>query len=256
MEKELMHHIKCGKGDVGRYVILPGDPGRVEKIAAYLDNAKHVTSYREYNTWTGTLEGVPVSVCSTGIGGPSASIAMEELIKCGADTFIRVGTCGGVDASLVPGDLIIPTGAIRKEGTGREYVPVEYPAVANYETMCALDAAATTLNYTHHMGVVECKDSFYGQHDPDSMPNGDELKTKWKAWKMAGALGSEMESATLFIVAATRRVRMGSVLLLCRNREREDATGITDTIWDTSQAIKTAVEALRILIKKDNSAAK
>ena len=253
MEKELMHHIKCGKGDVGRYVILPGDPGRVEKIAAYLQDAKHITTYREYNTWTGTLEGVPVSVCSTGIGGPSASIAMEELIKCGADTFIRVGTCGGVDPSLTPGDLIIPTGAIRKEGTGREYVPIEYPAVPHYQVLTALDAAASDLGYAHHMGVVECKDSYYGQHDPDSMPAGDELRAKWKAWQKAGALGSEMESATLFVVAGVRRVRMGTVLLLCRNREREALTGETDTAWDTAQAIETAVEALRRVIRQDKA---
>ena len=256
MEKELMHHIKCGRGDVGRYVILPGDPGRVEKIAAFLDDAKHVITYREYNTWTGTLEGVPVSVCSTGIGGPSASIAMEELVKCGADTFIRVGTCGGIDASLIPGDLLIPTGAIRKEGTGLEYVPVQYPAVPNYEVLTALDGAAAKLGYRHHMGVVECKDSYYGQHDPDSMPVGDELKSKWKAWKMAGALGSEMESATLFLVAGVRRVRMGTVLLLCRNREREAAAGLTETVWDTTQAIETAVEALRTLIRKDKEIGK
>ncbi|WP_312641477.1 uridine phosphorylase [Hydrogenoanaerobacterium sp.] len=251
MEKELMHHIKCGVGDVGRYVILPGDPGRVEKIAAYLDNAEHVTTYREYNTWTGYLEGVKVSVCSTGIGGPSASIAVEELIKCGADTFIRVGTCGGMDPTLIPGDLIVATGAIRKEGTGREYVPIEYPAVANYELLTALDQAATNLGKTHHMGVVECKDSYYGQHDPDSMPTGDELKGKWKAWKMAGALGSEMESATLFIVAAARRVRAATVLLLCRNREREALYNKTETSWDTAPAIETAIEALRITIRKD-----
>lgn len=251
MEKELMHHIKCGKGDVGRYVILPGDPGRVEKIAAYLDDAHHVTTYREYNTYTGTLCGEKVSVCSTGIGGPSAAIAMEELIKCGADTFIRVGTCGGIDPTLVPGDLIIPTGAIRKEGTGREYVPIEFPAVANYEMVCALDKAAEKLGLNHHMGVVECKDSYYGQHDPQSMPAGYELLQKWKAWQMAGALGSEMESATLFVVASVRRARMGTVLLLCRNREREAVTGLTDAVWDTAPAIETAVEALKLMIAQD-----
>lgn len=253
MEKELMHHIKCGVGDVGRYVILPGDPGRVEKIAERLDNARHVTTYREYNTWTGTLDGVPVSVCSTGIGGPSASIAMEELIKCGADTFVRVGTCGGIDPELLPGDLILPTGAIRKEGTGREYSPIEFPAVPNHELLCALDEAAEALGHRHHLGVVECKDSFYGQHDPDSMPCGSELREKWNAWKMSGALGSEMESATLFIVASVRRVRMATVLLLCRNREREDLTGKTDTCWDTSGAIDTAIEALRAMIRRDKA---
>lgn len=253
MEKELMHHIKCGKGDIGRYVILPGDPGRVEKIAAYLDDAVHVVTNREFNTWTGSIDGVRVSVCSTGIGGPSASIAMEELIKCGADTFIRVGTCGGIDPALLPGDLIIPTGAIRKEGTTCEYVPVEFPAVPNYDLVSALAAAAETSGRRHHLGVVESKDSYYGQHDPENMPNGDLLKQKWKAWQMAGALGSEMESAAVFIVASVRRARCATVLLLCRNREREALIKQTvpETTFDTTPAIETAIKALRIVIKKD-----
>ena len=257
MEKELMHHIMCGAGDVGRYVILPGDPGRVEKIAAYLDGASHVVTYREFNTWTGRLGGVEVSVCSTGIGGPSASIAMEELVRCGADTFIRVGTCGGIDPSLLPGDLIIPTGAIRKEGTTCEYVPIEYPAVPDYGLVNALASAAKKLGKRCHLGVVECKDSYYGQHSPESMPNGDELMRKWKAWKMAGALGSEMESAALFIVAGIRRVRCASVLLLCRNREREALLGQTvpETTFETAPAIETTIEALRAVIEADSAKA-
>src|SRR5690554_1670564 len=132
-ENELMHHIKCKVGDIGKYVFLPGDPGRVSKIAAYLDDAKHVQTFREYETWTGYLDGEKVSVISTGIGGPSASIAVEEAKMIGADTFMRIGTCGGIDPSLEPGTLIIPTGAIRKDGTGKEYVPIEFPAVPNFE---------------------------------------------------------------------------------------------------------------------------
>ncbi|HHT96750.1 MAG TPA: uridine phosphorylase [Clostridiales bacterium] len=251
-KNDVMHHINCKKGDVGKYVILPGDPGRVEKIAAYLDNAKLVTSYREYLTYTGYLDGTKVSVTSTGIGGPSASIAMEELTKIGADTFIRIGTCGGIDDSLIPGDLIIPTGAIRKDGTGREYVPIEYPSVANFELVNALKDAAQKLGNNHHLGVVECKDSYYGQHEPDRMPTSYELKQKWNAWKVAGALGSEMESATLFIVASVLRVRCATVLLLCRNREREALLGSESVaVWDTAPAIETAIEALRMIIKKD-----
>ncbi|MCE5256197.1 MAG: nucleoside phosphorylase [Spirochaetaceae bacterium] len=253
MEKELMHHIKCGVGDVGRYVLLPGDPGRVEKIAAYLDNASHVVTYREFNTWTGYLDGEKVSVCSTGIGGPSASIAMEELVRCGADSFIRVGTCGGIDPEILPGDLIIPTGAIRKEGTTLEYVPIEYPAVPDYELVNALASAAQKLGKKYHLGVVESKDSYYGQHDPDSMPNAAVLKQKWQAWKAAGAIGSEMESAAAFIVASVRRVRCATVLLLCRNIEREMLLGpsAAASTFDTTPAIETAIEALRAIIRKD-----
>jgi uridine phosphorylase len=254
MAEQLTHHLKCAMGDVGKYVILPGDPGRVPKIAAYLNNAVHINTYREYVTYTGTLEGVKVSVTSTGIGGPSASIAMEELVQLGADTFIRVGTCGGIDSSLLPGDLIIPTGAIRKDGTGREYIPIEFPAVADHGLVCELDEAATRLRNCHHLGVVECKDSYYSQHDPDRMPVSYELHQKWEAWKKAGALGSEMESATLYIVASTLRVRCATVLLLCRNLEREAFLKAGEvSVWDTTPAIETAIEAMRSLIKKDKS---
>ena len=250
-EKELMHHIKCGVGDIGRYVILPGDPGRVEKIARHLDDAHHVNTYREYTTWTGYLDGEMVTVMSTGMGGPSTAIGIEELKKCGADTLIRVGTCGGIDPTVVPGTLIIPNGAIRKEGTTREYVPIEYPAVPNFDVMLALRQAAISLGLPSVIGVSESKDSYYGQHSPESMPVGDELLSKWKAWQMAGAVASEMECAALFVVAGVRRMRAGAVLHLCRNVEREKAEGIFETDWETENAIRTAVEAIRILIKQD-----
>ncbi len=253
-ENELMHHIKCKVGDVGRYVLLPGDPGRVPKIAAYLDDAAHVQTNREYEVWTGYLDGEKVSVMSTGMGGPSAAIGMEELKMIGADTFIRIGTCGGIDPSLVPGSLIIPTGAIRKDGTGREYAPVEFPAVPNFDLVCALKNAAEKLGYSHALGVVECKDSYYGQHAPERMPVKYELLQKWEAWKMAGALGSEMESSTLFVVASVLRVRCATVLLLARNREREDSlnTGLV-RVTDTAPAIETAIEALRSIIRADKN---
>lgn len=251
-QNELMHHIKCKKGDVGHYVLLPGDPGRVAKIAAYLDDAKHVQTNREYEIWSGYLEGEKVSVMSTGMGGPSAAIGMEELKMIGAHTFIRIGTCGGIDPDLEPGTLIIPTGAIRKDGTGREYVPVEFPAVPNFELAYALKSASEKLGNNSALGVVECKDSYYGQHAPERMPAKHELLQMWEAWKMAGAIGSEMESSTLFVVASVLRVRCASILLLCRNREREDAldTGLV-RVTEIAPAIETAVEALRNVIKKD-----
>lgn len=252
LENELMHHIKCKIGDVGRYVLLPGDPGRVAKIAAYLDNAVHIQTNREYEVWTGYLDGKKVSVMSTGMGGPSAAIGLEELKMIGADTFIRIGTCGGIDPELEPGTLIIPTGAIRKDGTGREYVPIEFPAVPNFDLVSALKDAAKKLKKKSALGVVECKDSYYGQHAPERMPAKYELLQKWEAWKTAGAIGSEMESSTLFIVASVLRVRCATILLLCRNREREDKynTGLIRET-DTSNAIETAIEALRTTIAKD-----
>lgn len=250
-EEGLQYHIQLRKGDVGRYVILPGDPKRCAKIAKHFEEAKLIADSREFVTYTGYLDGEKVSVTSTGIGGPSASIAMEELVNCGADTFIRVGTCGGMAKEVRGGDLVIATGAIRMEGTSREYAPVEYPAVADLEVTNALVEAARASGHPFHTGVVQCKDSFYGQHEPEVKPVGYELLDKWEAWLRMGCKASEMESAALFIVAAYRRVRAGSVFLVVGNQEREKA-GLENTIvHETEAAIDSAVEALRILIQKD-----
>ncbi len=215
------YHIQAGKGDVGRYVILPGDPKRCVKIAQYFDDPVLVADNREYITYTGFLDGVKVSVTSTGIGGPSASIAMEELVNCGADTFIRVGTSGGIQSEVKSADVVIATGAIRMEGTSREYAPIEFPAVADLSVVNALVEAAKELGQPFHTGVVQCKDAFYGQHSPERMPVSYELLNKWEAWKRLGCLASEMESAALFIVASALRVRVGSVFLVVANQERE-----------------------------------
>ena len=248
------YHIQVGKGDVGRYVILPGDPKRCEKIAKYFDDPKLVADNREYVTYTGYLDGVKVSVTSTGIGGPSASIAMEELVKAGADTFIRVGTCGGMQLEVESGDLVIASGAIRMEGTSKEYAPIEFPAVADIGIINALAGAAKDLGKKAHVGVVQCKDAFYGQHSPELMPVSYELLNKWEAWKRLGCLASEMESAALFIVGSALKVRVGSVFLVVANQEREKAGLENPVVHDTDMAIRTAVEAFRKIIKEDNQA--
>ncbi|HIX16253.1 MAG TPA: uridine phosphorylase [Candidatus Hungatella pullicola] len=244
-------HIHTSAEDVGRYVILPGDPGRCEKIASHFDNSRKVAENREFVTYTGEMEGVRVSVTSTGIGGPSAAIAMEELIHCGADTFIRVGTSGGMQPEVCGGDLVIATGAIRMEGTSREYAPVEYPAVAHYDVVEALKQAADELGVKAHLGVVQCKDNFYGQHSPETMPVSYQLENKWQAWLKCGALASEMESAALFIVGGVRRVRVGSVLLVLANQTRREM-GLEDRqVYDTELAVTAAAEAMRKLILND-----
>ena len=254
MAGELMHHIHMKEGDIGKYVILPGDPGRVEKIAQFLDDPVYVTTNREYTGWNGKVEGETVTVMSTGMGGPSTAIGVEELKKIGAEVLIRIGTCGGIDPEIAPGTLIISTGAIRKERTTREYVPIEYPAVPDYHLVRELEEAAERLGYPTALGVTESKDSYYGQHSPNSMPVRDELNMKWQAWKEAGAVASEMEGAALFIVSSVRRMRSAAIFLLCRNIERENKYGLYDTEWDTAHAIETAVEAIRSLIKKDKAA--
>ena len=244
-------HIQTAPGQVGRYVILPGDPGRCEKIAAFFDEPELVAHNREYVTYTGKLDGVPVSVTSTGIGGPSAAIAMEELIHCGADTFLRVGTAGGMQKEVMGGHVCIATGAIRFEGTSREYAPMEWPAVADFEIVQALKNSADRLEIPNHVGVVQCKDSFYGQHSPETMPVDSLLKERWNAWMRLGCLCSEMESATIFTVAAARGVRAGSVMLVIANQTRREL-GLEDPqVYDTEIPIQVAVEAIRDLIKKD-----
>ena len=246
-------HIQIKKGDIGRYVILPGDPARCEKIARYFDEPQQLAQNREYTLWTGSLDGVPVAVCSTGIGGPSAAIAMEELVECGADTFIRVGTCGGLNPAVRAEDLVIATGAIRHEGTSREYLPLEYPAVPDYAVLSALVAEAQARRESYYCGVVQCKDSFYGQHAPETMPVGEMLAYKWNAWKRAGVLASEMESAALFCCAAARHVRCGSIFSVLWNQERE-AQGLHDEpCYDVTHAICTAVGAMRRLIAADKA---
>lgn len=247
------YHIGVGKGDVGEYVILPGDPKRVPKIAAFLDDARLVGDSREYVTYTGTLDGVKVSVTSTGIGGPSASIAMEELVKCGAKTFIRVGTCGGMDIDVLGGDLVIATGAIRFEGTSKEYAPIEFPAIADLDIVNALVKAARQQGKRYHTGIVQCKDSFYGQHRPETLPNAAELLRKWDAWCKLGTKASEMESAALFVVASYLNVRCGSVFLTVANQERAKRNLANEQVHDTTGAIETAIAAMRILIHEDQN---
>lgn len=250
----LQYHVGLGPGMVGRYVLLPGDPKRCQKIAAYFEEPQLMADSREYVTYTGLLDGVKVSVTSTGIGGPSASIAMEELTRCGADTFVRVGTCGGMQQDILGGDLIIATGAVRMEGTSREYAPLEFPAVADLEVVNALAAAAKELGAKSHIGVVQCKDSFYGQHEPEVKPVSYELLNKWEAYIRCGVLASEMESAALFVVASCLRVRCGTVLLTVANQERAKAGLSNPQAHDTDLAIRTAIEALRRLIAQDKRA--
>lgn len=250
-DKDRQYHIQVAEGEVGRYVILPGDPKRCAKIAEHFEDPKLIADSREYVTYTGYLEGEKVSVTSTGIGGPSASIAMEELARVGADTFIRVGTSGGMALEVKSGDIVIASGAIRMEGTSKEYAPIEYPAVADIQVTNALIQAAKKQGQDYHVGVVQCKDAFYGQHSPETKPVGYELMNKWDAWVKCGCLASEMESAALYIVGSCLRVRVGTVLLVMANQEREKKDLPNPVAHDVEAPIRTAIEALKTLIRED-----
>ena len=230
---------------------MPGDPKRCEKIAAYFENPKKVGDRREFVTYTGFLNGEKVSDTSTGIGGPSAAIAMTELAKLGAHTFVRVGTCGGIDTDVKSGDIVIAQAAIRAEGTSKEYAPIEFPAVADFGVTSALKKGAEALGVKDHVGVVQCKDSYYGQHEAESMPVSYELTNKWEAWKRLGTLASEMESAALFVVASFLKVRVGSCFLVVANQEREKAGLTNPVVHDTDIAIRVGIEGLKNLIEAD-----
>jgi uridine phosphorylase len=248
-----MYHIGFDDAHGAKYAILPGDPGRVEMIASYLENPRFHHQHREYTTWLGQLCGKTVMVISTGMGGPSTAIGVEELYQTGVQTFIRVGTCGGMDTKVAGGDLVIATGAIRLEGTSKEYVPIEFPAVANLDVTNALVQASKNLDAIWHAGIVQCKDSFYGQHSPERMPTGCELMEKWNAWIKAGSLASEMESAALYIVCQILGARAGCVLNVVWNQERERLGLPNPHVSDTSLAARAAVEAVRLLIESELS---
>lgn len=235
------HHLHLNHGDVGRYVLLPGDPGRVEVIARKLDNPVHIATNREYVTYTGYLDGVKVSVTSSGIGCPSAAIAVEELIRVGADTFIRVGTSGAIQPGTRSGELAIVTGAIRDEGTTLHYMPAEFPAVADFDVVQALRTAAIRTRNGYRVGITQSKDSFYGEVEPEHSGVTTQLLNRWKAWEMGGAICSEMEAAAIFVIASMQRVRAGGVMAMWGEGEFHSLDGL----------IETSIEAVRELIKGD-----
>lgn len=237
--QEKQYHIACGPGDVGRYVLLPGDPGRVPLIASFLDKAEKVAHHREYLTYTGMVDGVRVSVTSTGIGGPSTAIAVEELAKIGADTFIRVGTSGIMQPFIQSGDLIVVTGAVRDEGTASQYMPLAFPAIADLDVILSLRESCRAKGVRHHIGLSHSKDSFYGEVEPERMPLAAELKRNWQAWIQGGVLCSEMEAAALFVICSVLGKRAGGLMI---------AAG---THQPLENLCATAVEGVRRLIALD-----
>ena len=254
-EEGLAFHLHLKEGDVGRYVLMPGDPGRCEKIAQYFDNAHFVAQNREYVTWTGTLLGEKVSVVSSGIGCPSTAIAIEELVDVGADTFVRVGSSGSMQPDVHSGDVVVVTGSIRDEGTTLHYLPVEFPAVANTDVVVAMREGARRLNLRHHCGISQSKDSFYGEVERTRMPMAGHLEERWNAFVTGGAVCSEMESAAIFILSSIYRKRAGGVMLVINEFELAE-TPETDSDkhmdeFDPDRVIKVAVEGLKVLIEMD-----
>ena len=249
-DTEKMYHIGLTKEDIkgAKYAILPGDPGRVEKIAGYLDNPTFLTTSREYTSFLGSINNENVLVISTGMGGPATAICIEELAQIGIKNLIRVGTSGGMQLNVSAGDIVIASAAIRDDGTSREYIPIEFPAVADIDLVVALRDSSQKLNYPYHVGIVQCKDSFYGQHSPERMPVSYELEQKWQAWIKAGALCSEMETAALYTVASTLGLKAAAVLLVIWNQEKEKAGISQEQDFNVDREIEVAVNALKSII--------
>ena len=250
---EPMYHIGLTPADAdgAEYAIICGDPGRVEKIARLADEPAFVGQKREYTAWKAKIGGKPILVISHGIGGPSTAICVEELYQIGLRTVIRVGTCGGMAMKVCAGDAVIASAAIRAEGTSKEYLPVEFPAAADFDVTLALRDAAAALGIPHHVGVVQCKDSFYGQHAPERMPVASELLYKWNAWLAGGCLATERESAALYCVGAVLGIRTGCVLHVCWNQERAKAGIDEPDSADSLNGAKIAVEAVRRLLSAE-----
>jgi uridine phosphorylase len=228
-------------------VLLPGDPGRVPHIASFFDKAEKVAQNREYTTYTGEVDGIKLSVTSTGIGCPSTAICVEELIRCGADTFIRVGTSGSLQRQVGLGDLVISTASVREEGTTRQYIPLSYPAVADLDVTLALREAAQKLGYRWHCGITHTKDAFYIE-DAKTLPIADYNQKLWTAWERGNVLATAMEAAALFVVSSIRKVRAGEILAII-GLTYDDAPIVKKVGVD--EAIKTAIEAVKILYRLD-----
>ena len=254
MGKKMMH-IGLDPGEVGRYVFLPGSPERTEKIAAYFDNPKEIAYNREFRTFVGELDGVKVAVTSTGIGGPSAAIAVEELHQCGADTMLRVGTCASTSEKVSLGDVVIPNGAVRMEGVSTHYLPIEYPAVPDFQAVKAVEQAAQKLEFPYNVGVTITKASFYTQTTPETKPVGPELVYKWQAYEKGGATNTSMECSILFLIGASLGIRTSSVMISATNfGEYSNDADDYPSSWE-ERAIEVGIEAMKIMIRKDKAAA-
>ena len=253
MADEKKYHVGLAKGDVGEYVLVPGDPFRTPMVAKHLDGAKEVAFSREYRTFTGSVDGVPVSTMSTGMGGPSVAIGVEELAELGVHTFLRVGTCGAAQPEIKVGDLVIAHASVRSEGTPNGYVPLEYPAVASFHVVEALMEAARASGVPYHVGVIRSVDALYSDLMPERMPRPQYLREELDMWSRAGILSNDMETSTLFVVSRLRKLRAGTINLCVDELGAGEIHHLDPSYMD--RMLKVAVDAIRLLIARDKSAA-
>jgi len=247
---EKKYHVGLGPGDVGDYVLMPGDPFRTPLIAKHLDDAREVAFSREYRTFTGKVDGVPVSAMSSGMGGPSVAIGVEELRELGVHTLLRVGTCGALQPEVKVGDLVVAIGSVRSEGTPDGYVPKEYPAIASLDVVNALVEAAEAKGVPYHVGLMRSVDALYADLLPDQMPRPD-LRGELEMWTRAGVIGNDMETSTLLIVSRLRKVRAGTVCLCVDEVGAGEIHHLDPSYMD--RMLDVAVDAIRRLIKRDRA---
>ena len=223
MTDDKEYHIGIAPGEIPELVLMPGDPDRAHDIAMrFFDEPQEIAKKREYWSFKGKWKGVSVAVCSTGIGCPSAAIALEELVKVGCTMFLRVGTSGAISRSVNAGDLVIFTGSVRDDGTSRQYVPIEFPAVADPRMVLALKKAAEERNTKFHVGIGHSKDAFYSEHaDYVSDPKG--TRRKWEMMRKSGVLATEMEAAALFVIGHLRGVSVGTICVAIGENVEEEA---------------------------------
>jgi uridine phosphorylase len=248
------YHVGLATGEVGGYVLMPGDPFRTALIARYLEGAEEKAFSREYRTFTGTVAGVPVSTCSSGIGGPSAAIAVEELSELGAHTFLRVGTCGAAQPGMRLGELVIATGSVRSEGTPNGYVPLEFPAIASIDIVAACREAARAAGASAHLGIIRSVDALYSDLIPSSMPRREDLEHELEVWARAGVVANDMESATILVVSSVRKLRAGVILLVVDELGAGEIHHLDPSHMD--RMLRVAVDAIRRLIEQDRDAAR
>ena len=243
----LQYHIRCKPGDVGDAVLLPGDPGRCEAIARHFDAPRLVARNREFTTYTGTVDGRPISVCSTGIGSPSTAIAVEELAAIGATTFVRVGTTGSIQNGVGFADLVVATAAVRDEGTTPAYVPLGYPAIADHELVRGMLEAGRRLGHRVHAGIVRSHDALYPDLQAHAMPRREALEQAAAVWRRARVLCNDMESSTLFTIGALRGLRAGAVLTVVNEPGEAEIDPGRVAALDLAPMFQVAIDAIRRL---------
>ncbi len=254
MAEQAVFHLGVTKADLqgASIAIMPGDPARVAKIAEVMESAVFITTNREYTLYLAKLEGQTVVICSTGIGGPSTSIAVEELAQLGVNTFLRIGTTGAIQPEVDVGDIIVTTGAVRLDGASLHFAPMEYPAVADFDVVSAMKKAATDIGAKVHVGITASSDTFYpGQERYDTFSGRvtRRFQGSVEEWQSMGVLNYEMEAATLFTMCASSGLRAGCVAGVIVNRTQKE-TPQHDHHEIEARTIKAVVEAARNLIKQ------